>query len=224
MSSDTHGANGPGDASATGREGEAAGGNGVVAGPGDAAVGAAPDGVGKVGGTRKYTGRIINVDVDEVRFPDGSVGQLEMVRHPGASAVLPFLTDPGGEDPQVLLIRQYRYAAEGYVYEVPAGRLDPGETPEECAARELKEETGCGAGYIEHLYSFYTTPGFTDEKIHAFMASDLTRGESSLEADEFVETISLPLSRALDMIREGKIVDAKTALTLMYAAGFKLGL
>ena len=102
-----------------------------------AGVGAAPDGVGKVGGTRKYTGRIINVDVDDVRFPDGSVGQLEMVRHPGASAILPFLTDPGGDDPQVLLIRQYRYAAEGYVYEVPAGRLDPGETPEECAAREL---------------------------------------------------------------------------------------
>jgi ADP-ribose pyrophosphatase len=187
-------------------------------------VDAAPDGVGKVGSTRKYTGRIINVDVDDVRFPDGSVGKLEMVRHPGASAVLPFLTDPSGDDPQVLLIRQYRYAAEGYVYEVPAGRLDPGETPEECAVRELKEETGCSAGQIEHLYSFYTTPGFTDEKIHAFMASDLTRGENSLEADEFVETISLPLSRALDMIREGKIVDAKTALTLMYAAGFELGM
>ncbi len=192
-------------------------------GMGGDGVGPAPDGVGKVGGTRKYTGRIINVDVDDVRFPDGSVGQLEMVRHPGASAILPFLTDPGGEDPQVLLIRQYRYAAEGYVYEVPAGRLDPGETPEECAVRELKEETGCGAGNIEHLCSFYTTPGFTDEKIHAYMASDLTRGESSLEADEFVETISLPLSRALGMIREGSIVDAKTALTLMYAAGFRLG-
>ena len=188
------------------------------------ARGDAAPGSGRIGGTRKYTGRIINVDVDDVRFPDGSVGQLEMVRHPGASAVLPFLTDPSGDDPQVLLIRQYRYAAEGYVYEVPAGRLDPGETPEECAARELKEETGCSAGHLEHLYSFYTTPGFTDERIHAYMASDLTRGESALEADEFVETISLPLSRALDMIREQKIVDAKTALTLMYAAGFKLGL
>jgi ADP-ribose pyrophosphatase len=190
---------------------------------GNDSVGATPDGVGKVGGTRQYTGRIINVDVDDVRFPDGSVGQLEMVRHPGASAILPFLTEPGGDDPQVLLIRQYRYAAEGYVYEVPAGRLDPGETPQECAVRELKEETGCTAGNVEHLYSFYTTPGFTDEKIHAYMASDLTRGESELEADEFVETISLPLSRALEMVREGKIVDAKTALTLMYAAGFRLG-
>lgn len=201
------------------------GGDGVAEGTAASnGVGVAADGVGKVGGTRKYTGRIINVDVDDVRFPDGSVGQLEMVRHPGASAVLPFLTDPSGDDPQLLLIRQYRYAAEGYVYEVPAGRLDPGETPEECATRELKEETGCTAGRIEHLYSFYTTPGFTDEKIHAFMASDLTRGDNSLEADEFVETISLPLSRALEMIRKGEIVDAKTALTLMYAAGFVLGM
>jgi ADP-ribose pyrophosphatase len=189
----------------------------------DAPLDGAAAGSGKIGGARKYTGRIINVDVDEVRFPDGSVGTLEMVRHPGASAVLPFLTDPAGEDPQVLLIRQYRYAADGFVYEIPAGRLDPGETPEECAARELKEETGCSAGYIEHLYSFYTTPGFTDERIHAYMASDLTRGESALEADEFVETIALPLSRALDMIRAQEIVDAKTALTLMYAAGFRLG-
>ena len=225
MSGDSHGANGPTGNPAARRVGKEGGGDRNAEGTSEnAPVGAAPYGVGKVGGTRKYTGRIINVDVDDVRFPDGSVGQLEMVRHPGASAVLPFLTDPSGDDPQVLLIRQYRYAAEGYVYEVPAGRLDPGETPEECAVRELKEETGCSAGHIEHLYSFYTTPGFTDEKIHAFMASDLTRGESSLEADEFVETISLPLSRALDMIREGKIVDAKTALTLMYAAGFELGM
>ncbi|HEU4585509.1 MAG TPA: NUDIX hydrolase [Gemmatimonadaceae bacterium] len=191
---------------------------------GNTGVDAAPEGVGKVRSTRKYTGRIINVDVDDVRFPDGSVGQLEMVRHPGASAVLPFLTDPFGDDPQVLLIRQYRYAAEGYLYEVPAGRIDPGETPEQCAVRELREETGCTAGFIKHLYTFYTTPGFTDEKIHAFMASDLERGVNSLEADEFVETISLPLSRALAMIREGKIVDAKTALTLLYAAGFELGI
>ncbi|HEY9515670.1 MAG TPA: NUDIX hydrolase [Gemmatimonadaceae bacterium] len=177
----------------------------------------------RVSTSREYTGRIINVDVDTVRFPDGSVGELEMVRHPGASAVLPFLTDPAGDDPQVLLIRQYRYAAEGYVYEVPAGRLEPGETPEECARRELREETGCTAERVEHLYTFYTTPGFTDERIHAYLASGLTRGESALEADEFVETISLPLSRALEMIREGEIEDAKTALTLLYAAGFALG-
>ena len=184
---------------------------------------ATPTGSARIGSSRKYSGRIINVDLDTVRFPDGSVGELEMVRHPGASAVLPFLTDPYGHDPQVLLIKQYRYAAESFVYEIPAGRIDKGETPEETARRELKEETGCSAEQIEHLYTFYTTPGFTDERIHAYMASDLTRGTSALEADEFVETVSLPLSRALEMIRSQEIVDAKTALTLLYAAGFTLG-
>jgi ADP-ribose pyrophosphatase len=178
---------------------------------------------GKVSSTREYTGRIINLDVDTVRFPDGSTGTLEMVRHPGASAVLPFLSDPSGTDPEVLLIRQYRYAANGFVYEIPAGRLDPGEAPEACAHRELREETGCTASRMEHLCTFYTTPGFTDEKIHAFMATGLTRGDARLEADEFVEVKPVTLSRALEMVRAGEIVDAKTALTLLYAVGFRLG-
>src|SRR5215208_3057917 len=89
---------------------------------------------------RAYQGRVISIDVDRVRFPDGSEGELEMVRHPGASAIVPFLSDPAGPDPQILLLHQYRYAADGYLYEIPAGRLDPGETPADCAARELKEE------------------------------------------------------------------------------------
>jgi ADP-ribose pyrophosphatase len=176
-----------------------------------------------ISSTRKYTGRVLNLDVDTVRFPDGSTGELEMIRHPGASAVLPFLTDPAGEDPQVLLIRQYRYAAEGFVYEVPAGRLEANEAPEVCARRELLEETGCTAERIEHVYTFYTTPGFTDEKIHAFMATGITRGAAKLEADEFVEVVPVTLSKALTMIRDAEIVDAKTALTLLYVAGFKLG-
>jgi predicted NUDIX family NTP pyrophosphohydrolase len=100
---------------------------------------------GRIKSKRVYTGKIISLDVDTVRFPDGSVGELEMIRHPGASAVVPFLSDPHGEDPQVLLIRQYRYAADGYLYEIPAGRLDQGENPRDCAVRELKEETGCAA-------------------------------------------------------------------------------
>lgn len=178
---------------------------------------------GRIDGVRKYTGRIINLDLDRVRFPDGSVGELEMIRHPGASAVIPFLSDPAGEDPQLLLIRQYRYAAEGFVYEIPAGRLDPGESPEACARRELREETGCTAERVEPLYTFYTTPGFTDERIHAFMASGLERGDAAREADEIMELVPVPLSRALEMIRDEQIVDAKTALSLLYAAGFRLG-
>lgn len=161
------------------------------------------------------------MDVDTVRFPDGSTGELEMVRHPGASAVVPFLSDPRGEDPQVLMIRQYRYAAEGYLYEIPAGRLNKGEDPRECAIRELKEETGCTAEQFERLFSFYTTPGFTDEKIHVFMATGLVAGETKHEADEFLDLEPMLLSRALEMVESGEIMDAKTALALLYAAGFR---
>ncbi len=178
---------------------------------------------GKISSRRVYTGRVISLDVDRVRFPDGSEGELEMVRHPGASAIVPFLSDPAGDDPQVLMIRQYRYAAEGYLYEIPAGRLDEGEDPADCAARELREETGCTAERIEHLFTMYTTPGFTDEKIHLFMAVGLTQGEAAREADEFVEVVPMTLSRALELIERGEIQDAKTALGLMYAAGYRAG-
>jgi len=172
---------------------------------------------------RAYTGKVISLDVDEVRFPDGSVGELEMIRHPGASAVVPFLSDPLGDDPQVLLIRQFRHATDGYLYEIPAGRLDPGEDPRTCALRELKEETGCSATGMEHIFTMYTTPGFTDEKIHVFMATGLETGESSREADEFLDLHPLPLSRALEMIEGGEIQDAKSALGLLFTAGFRAG-
>lgn len=172
---------------------------------------------------RVYTGRVISLDVDTVRFPNGTVGELEMIRHPGASAVVPFLSDPTGEDPQLLLIRQYRYAADGFVYEIPAGRLDAGEAPDVCARRELREETGCTAGRVEHMTTIYTTPGFTDERIHLFMAIGLTRGVDARESDEFIEVETMLLSRALSLVEEGGIQDAKTALGLLFAAGFRAG-
>lgn len=177
----------------------------------------------KVDSVRVYSGRILNLDLDRVRFPDGSVGELEMIRHPGASAVLPFASDPAGEDPQLLLIRQYRYAAEAFIYEIPAGRLDPGETPLECAIRELREETGCTAERVEPLITIYTTPGFTDEKIHLFMATGLSMGASHREADEFIEVVTRPLSEVLQMIERGEIVDGKTLIAILYAAGYRLG-
>ena len=179
--------------------------------------------VGKVGSRRVYSGRVISVDVDRVRFPDGTEGELEMVRHPGASAVVPFLSDPGGEDPQILLIKQYRYAAEGFLYEIPVGRLDPGEAPEACAIRELREETGCTARSVEHMYTFFTTPGFTDEKIHLFLAVGLERGEARREKDEFLEVETLALSRALELIKGGEIRDGKTVVGILFAAGFVAG-
>jgi ADP-ribose pyrophosphatase len=177
----------------------------------------------KLSSQRVYSGRIINLDVDTVRFPNGSTGELEMIRHPGAAAVVPFLGDPTGEDPQILLLKQYRYAAEEFLYEIPAGRLDLGEKPLDCARRELMEETGCEAERIEHLYTFYTTPGFTDEKIHAFMAVGLTRGQSRHETDEFITVETMTLSHALGLLEKGEIKDAKTALAILYAAGFRAG-
>jgi ADP-ribose pyrophosphatase len=176
----------------------------------------------KLSSRRVYSGRIISVDIDEVRFPDGTTGELEMVRHPGASAVVPFLTDPFGDDPQLLLIKQYRHAADEFIYEIPAGRLDGGEDPKECAKRELREEIGCTAARIEHIYTFYTTPGFTDERIHAFMATELTRGEAAREKDEFLSVETVTLSQALELIRTGQLKDSKTALSILYVAGFRL--
>ena len=172
---------------------------------------------------RVYTGKVLNLDIDQVRFPDESVGELEIIRHSGASAVVPFLSDPAGDDPQLVLIRQYRYAANGFLYELPAGRLDPGEEPAACARRELREETGCSAERVEFLYTMYTTPGFTDERIHLFMATGLTHGETGHESDEFLTVETVPLSQALEMIRDGVIQDAKTALGILYAAGFRTG-
>lgn len=172
---------------------------------------------------RVYSGKVINVDVDTVEFPNGSVGDLEMVRHSGAAAVVPFITDPAGHDPQILLIKQFRHAADRFIYEIPAGKLDGGEEPIACAKRELQEETGCTAERFVHLCTFYTTPGFTDERIHAFMATGLTRGEMKHEADELMTVETVTLSSALELIRTGELVDAKTALSLLYVAGFRLG-
>jgi ADP-ribose pyrophosphatase len=181
------------------------------------------NGPGRLGGTRVYHGKVISLDRDRVRFPDGSEGELEMVRHPGASAVVPFLSDPAGDDPQLLLLRQYRYAAEQFLFEIPAGRLEPGEDPRECARRELLEETGCTAERLEPMFTMYTTPGFTDERIHLFLAAGLTRGAQHTEADEFIEVVTRSLSDALAMIERGEIVDAKTALAILWAAGFRSG-
>jgi ADP-ribose pyrophosphatase len=172
---------------------------------------------------RVYSGHVLNLDVDRVRFPDGSEGDLEIFRHPGASAVIPFLTDPTADDPLVMLIRQYRYAAEGYLYEIPAGRLDPGEEPAQCANRELLEETGCTAERVEHLTTIHVTPGFTDERIHLFMATGLTRGISQLERDEFIEVQTRPLSEVLVMVERGEITDAKSIVAILFVAGFRLG-
>jgi len=192
--------------------------------PGDERVAEpAAVGVGHLESRVVHEGRVVHLSVDRVRYPDGSTGELEMMRHSGAAAVLPLLDDAAAEDPTILLIRQYRYAAGGYLLEVPAGRPDPGEAWEACARRELEEETGMVPGRLEYLTSILTTPGFTDERIRLYLATDLTPGATTLDTDEFVEPVTLPLSAALEKVRDGEIADAKTICTLLYAAGFLLG-
>jgi len=173
---------------------------------------------------RVYTGRVVNLDVDTVSYPDGQSGELEMIRHPGASAVLPVLSADDVADPQLLLIRQYRYAAGGPIWEIPAGRLEPGESPEECARRELLEEAGATARRWKRLTTIYTTPGFTDERIHLFAAFDLVvKAESQRrEPDEFMELKAMPTSQVLAMIRDGELVDGKTSIAVLFFAGFHL--
>ena len=174
-----------------------------------------------VSSSRLYSGRIVNLDLDSVRFPDDSIGQLEMLRHPGAAAVVPFLDPPAGADPQVVLIRQFRHAADGYIWEVPAGRLDGGEPPESCAERELEEETGMRARRLERLTTIYTTPGFTDERIHLFLADGLEPGAEHREADEFMGLHTLRWSQVLVMIERGEIVDGKTLVSLLFVQAFR---
>ena len=171
---------------------------------------------------RIYTGRVVRLDVDTVRFPDGSTGQLELIRHPGAAAIVPCASDPPGADPTILLIRQFRYATGGQLWEIPAGTLDPGEDPEACARRELMEETGVTAARLQRLTSIWTTPGFTNEVIHLYLATGLTMGQPSRERDEFIEVVPQPLSRVLALIRDGEIRDAKTVVAILYMAAFVL--
>ncbi len=144
-----------------------------------------------------------------------------MIRHPGASAVVPFLDPPTDDDPRVILIRQFRHAADQFIWEVPAGRLDAGESPEHCAGRELEEETGMRAERLERLTTIYTTPGFTDERIHLFLATGLTAGAQEREADEFMEVRTLRWSEVGRLIRLGEIQDAKTLVSLMFVQCFR---
>jgi ADP-ribose pyrophosphatase len=184
---------------------------------GTSANGAPRERKSTLGSRRIYSGRVMNLDVDRVLFPDGTSGELELIRHSGAAAVVPFLDPPNDDSARILLIRQFRYAADRFLFEIPAGRIDASESPIECARRELKEEAGCDAEVMMPLGGYFTTPGFIDEYIHAFLATGLTRGAPSLEADEFIQPESHTLQGGLRMIDRGEIVDAKTIIALFMA-------
>jgi len=162
-----------------------------------------------------YKGRIVDLRLEEVTLPNKVTVTLEIIRHPGAAAVV--AVDGNGE---VTLVHQFRHAAGGFIWEIPAGTLDAGEQPLACAARELREEVGLLAGEFIHLGSILTAPGFCDERIDLFLARQLMTAEQQLDPDEVMSVSRMPLARAVDMIRSGEIQDAKTIAGLHLAAEY----
>ncbi|MDF0664556.1 MAG: NUDIX hydrolase [Nitrospira sp.] len=156
-----------------------------------------------------YSGKVITLNIDTVQLPNGVTVDLETIRHPGAAAVVPIK-----DDGTVVLIRQFRHAAGGFIYEIPAGKLAPGEDPLDCAARELEEEVGYRASSFELLSSIFTAPGFADEVIHVYKAIGLTKGRQNLDRDEVLEIIEMPLHQAIARIQDGTIRDGKTIVGL----------
>jgi ADP-ribose pyrophosphatase len=159
-----------------------------------------------------FAGRVFDVTVDTVREQDHTYIR-EVVHHPGSAVILPAF-----DDGAVALVRQYRHPAVKYLLELPAGTLNDRERPEDGAARELEEELGLRAGKLEKLSEFFVSPGFCEEKMWLYLATDLTETQQRLEEDEFLEVVRLPIQRALQMIADGEIEDAKTIIGLMLAA------
>jgi len=155
-----------------------------------------------------FSGKIITLQVDTVRLPDGNTATREVVKHPGAVAVLALNNN------KMLVVEQYRQPMHRTEVEIPAGKLDPGEDPLFAAARELQEETGFHSGELILLKSFYTSPGFADEIIHLYVTVNAQPGGMSLDEDEFLEVSELTLEEAYAYIREGRIADAKTMMAV----------
>ncbi len=162
--------------------------------------------------SRRFAGRVISLRVDEVELPSGLRSEREVVEHPGGIAIVAI--DPGR---RVVLVRQYRYAVAHALWEIPAGKLGPGEDPRDCALRELEEETGYRVGRLHAVTSFYTSPGFCDEMLHLFVATDLSPGDARPDEDEIVQVALVARDRLDDMLARGEIRDGKTLLGLYYA-------
>ena len=163
---------------------------------------------------KRHAGKVFDLVVDQIEYPSGNRSVREVAEHPGGAVIVPML-----DAKTVLMIRQYRYPVKDYLYELPAGKLDRGEEPAACAARELEEETGYSAGRLTFLTAIYTTPGFCTEKLHIFLARDLGKlpGGQRLEEGEDLTLEELPLADALAMIDRWEIVDGKTICGIMAA-------
>jgi len=159
-----------------------------------------------------YKGYIISLEKIAIELPDGQVSNRDVVRHPGASMVIPVL-----DDGRIIMVRQYRKALEKESLEMPAGKLDAGEEPLVCAKRELEEETGYTAERYEHIISIETAPGFSDERIHIFIAKGLKAGKMNLDSDEFIENEVYSIDELINMVLYGKISDAKSIIGIFMA-------
>ncbi|MBP7402688.1 MAG: NUDIX hydrolase [Clostridia bacterium] len=162
----------------------------------------------------RFVGRVVQVEELAVLLPDGAVGRREIVRHGGGAAIV--ATDGTG---RVVMVRQYRKAAEQEMLEIPAGKLESGEDPAQCAIRELREETGYRANSARPLTRFYPTPGYCSEILHVFRAEGVLPGESQPDEGEHVEPLLVDLADCLAMIRDGRICDAKTIIGIQMLAG-----
>lgn len=172
----------------------------------------------KISTKRIYEGKILNLRVDQVLLPNGKESGREVVEFSGAVAIVPVT-----EAMEVLMVSQYRYAVGEVLMEIPAGKMDRQESPEQCAHRELKEETGCTASSLTKLSEFYTTPGFTTELMHVYLAQGLTFGEQNPDEDEFVKVEVVPLKEAIQKIFDGQIRDGKTIAGLLAVENYLKG-
>lgn len=157
-----------------------------------------------------YSGRVVGLSRETIAFPDGKEAIREIVQHPGAAAMVPMISPT-----EVIMIKQFRYSAKKMLWEIPAGTLEPGESALACAKRELVEEIGYRAGKMTPLGGFYTSPGFCNEFLHLFLASDLELATSNLDKDERLEVHRMPMKEAIHKIETGDIIDAKTIVGLL---------
>lgn len=160
-----------------------------------------------------FRGAVFDVERDRLLDENGIEIIRDVVRHPGGAGALPLF-----DDGRVALVRQYRHPARRELLEIPAGRIEVGESPEECAAREVEQETGFRAGRIEKLAEFYSTPGFCEEKLYVYLATELVPSSQNLDHDELIEIVHLPLAEAARMTERGEIEDSKTIIALLLAA------
>lgn len=157
-----------------------------------------------------FDGNLLHVKKDEVQLPNGNKASREWIKHPGASAVIPYT-----KDGEILIVRQYRYPVRLVTLEIPAGKLDGPEDPLVCAKRELSEETGYSAKKYTKIFTLATTVGFSNEYIHTYLAEDLTEGKMHPDDDEFLNLLRVPLAKALKMVYNGEIIDAKSVAAIL---------